>query len=152
MRQTVRSRELVGRRSFLLAGVLGGLGVALPDFLRQAAAGRPVGRARSAILIWLNGGLTHHDSSDPKPEAVAEIRGQYSAIATRVAGVHFAESLPQLAQQMHHLTVIRSVTHPNSAHEAGQAHMLSGYNFAPGHNYPSLGAVVGPLAVGMWVR
>jgi hypothetical protein len=70
-------------------------------------------------------------------------RGQYSTIATRVPGVRFAESLPRLAQQMHRLAVMRAVTHANSAHDAGQAYMLSGYNFAPGHNFPSIGAVVG---------
>jgi hypothetical protein len=138
------SRRCIARRAFLVAGALGGLGVTLADYLRTSAREKSNDRpARSAILIWLNGGLTHHDSFDPKPDAVAEIRGQYTSIGTCVAGVRFAESLPALARQMHRLAVIRSVTHPNSAHDAGQAHMLSGYNFAPGHNYPSMGAVVG---------
>jgi hypothetical protein len=131
------------RRSFLLAGALGGLGLTLPRWLQSAQGSQHPVRARSAILIWLNGGLTHHDTFDPKPDAVAEIRGEMGTIATSVPGVRFADSIPHLARQMHHLTVIRSVTHPNSAHDAGQAHMLSGYNFAPGHNYPSIGAVVG---------
>lgn len=137
------------RRSFVVAGALGGLGLTLPDYLcrlagSEIAAGQvPPARAQSAILIWLNGGLTHHDTFDPKPDAVAEIRGGLGTIDTSVPGVRFSESMPLLAGQMHRLAVIRSVTHPNSAHDAGQAHMLSGYNFGPGHNYPSIGAVVG---------
>src|SRR5687768_4744345 len=110
----VRSQTLVSRRSFVVARALGGLGLTLAEQLRAAANAAPGSRtARSAILIWLNGGLTHHDTFDPKPDAVAEIRGQYSTIATSVAGVRFAESLPRLAQQMHRLAVIRSVTHAN---------------------------------------
>ncbi len=132
----------LNRRGFVAAGVLGGLGLTLPGLLR-AQGGERTARARSAILIWLNGGLTHHDTFDPKPDAVAEIRGEMGTMATSVTGVRFADSIPHLARQMHHLALIRSVTHPNSAHDAGQAHMLSGYNFAPGHNYPSIGAVVG---------
>src|SRR5438046_993025 len=145
MTDNFRDRENVhpNRRSFLLAGVLGGLGLSLPGLLRRTHASEQPARARSAILIWLNGGLTHHDTFDPKPDAVAEIRGDMGTIATSVAGVRFADSIPHLARAMRHLTVIRSMTHPNSAHDAGQAHMLSGYNFAPGHNYPSIGAVVG---------
>src|ERR1051325_5283153 len=131
-----------GRRSFLRVGILSGLGLTLPDLLRAQKSGNRA-RARSAIIIWLNGGLTHHDAFDPKPDAVAEIRGDMGTSATSVAGARFADSIPHLARQMHHLTVIRSMTHPNSAHDAGQAHMLSGYNFAPGHNYPSIGAVLG---------
>lgn len=135
-----RTQFQPSRRNFLVAGALGGLGLTLPGLLRGAESSA---RARSAILIWLNGGLTHHDSFDPKPDAVAEIRGELGTMATSVTGVRFAESIPHLALQMHRLTVIRSVTHANSAHDGGQAHMLSGYNFAPGHNYPSIGAVVG---------
>src|SRR4051794_23273744 len=138
-----RTASRMSRRSFLRAGVLGGLGVTLPGLLRRAQGAEGQARARSAILIWLNGGLTHHDTFDPKPDAVAEIRGDVGTIPTAVPGVRFADSIPHLARQLRHLTVIRSMTHPNSPHDAGQAHMLSGYNFAPGHNYPSLGAVVG---------
>src|SRR5262245_24733032 len=74
------------RRSVLLAGVLGGLGLTFPGFLRRAQGAERPARARSAILIWLNGGLTHHDTFDPKPDAVAEIRGELGTIATSVTG------------------------------------------------------------------
>ncbi len=135
----------VNRRDFVVAGALGGLGLTLTDFLSRSAGAEaaPGSSAQSCILLWLNGGLSHHDTLDPKPDALPEIRGEFSPIATGVAGVRFAESVPLLARQMQRLAVFRSVTHPNAAHEAGQAHMLSGYNFGPGHNYPSIGAVVG---------
>ena len=133
------------RRNFVLAGGLSALGLALPDYFRRRACANdaPTARAQNAIMIWLNGGLSHHDTLDPKPDALPEVRGQWGPIATSVSGVHFAESIPYLARSMRKLTVIRSVTHPNAAHDAGQAHMLSGYNYVPGHNYPSVGAVVG---------
>jgi len=57
-------------------------------------------QARSAIFIWLGGGLSHHDTFDPKPDAAAEVRGEYSAIATGTPGVQFAEAVPLLARQM----------------------------------------------------
>src|ERR1043166_3597665 len=82
------------RRNFLLAGALGGLGLTLPGFLRRIQAAERPARARSAILIWLNGGLTHHDSFDPKPDAVAEVRGEMGTIATKVTDVRFADSIP----------------------------------------------------------
>src|SRR5947209_18242650 len=132
MRRKGKNMSKMGRpsrRNFLLAGALGGLCLTLPGLLRGQGSGHSA-RARSAILIWLNGGLTHHDTFDPKPDAVAEVRGDMGTIATSVAGVRFADSLPHLARAMRHLAVLRSVTHPNSAHDAGQAHMLSGYNFA----------------------
>src|SRR5258706_10694270 len=87
------------RRTFLLAGALGGLGLTLPGFLRRAQGAPQPAQARSAILIWLNGGLTHHDTFDPKPDAVTEIRGAMGTIPTSVAGVRFADSIPHLARQ-----------------------------------------------------
>src|ERR1043166_9739479 len=88
------------RRSVLLAGALSGLGLTLPGLLRRAQGAERTARARSAILIWLNGGLTHHDSFDPKPDAVAEVRGELGTIATSVPGVRFADSIPHLARAL----------------------------------------------------
>ena len=70
------------RRNFLRVGGLGAL--ALPTLLRAEAAAAPAkgARARSVILVYLGGGLSHHDSFDPKPDAPSEIRGQYKPIPT----------------------------------------------------------------------
>jgi hypothetical protein len=133
------------RRGFLLSGVLSGLGLNLPAYLRaQSRDARAP--ARSAIFIWLGGGLSHHDTFDPKPAAAAEVRGEYGAIATATPGVRFAESVPLLAQQMPRLAVLRTVSHTQGAHEPGQAYMISGYSFRAGHNFPSIGSVVSYLS------
>jgi len=133
------------RRSFLQFGLAGTFGLSLEECLRRRAAAAEAGgvKHRNAIFIWLGGGPSHHDTFDPKPNATAEIRGEYKPIATSVAGIQVAESLPRLAKSMHHLAVIRSLTHADAAHEPGVALMQTGYGFRPGSNFPSVGAVVG---------
>src|SRR5688572_21389738 len=86
----------LSRRDFLQIGALGALGLALPDYLRRAEAA-PAAKATGAILVFLGGGPSHHDTFDPKPDAAAEIRGEFTAVATAVPGVRFASSLPRLA-------------------------------------------------------
>jgi hypothetical protein len=117
----------------------------LADYLRHAAgaAPRPSAKAKSAILLFLGGGPTHHDTFDPKPDAAPEVRGEFGAVATRVPGMHFAELVPLLATQAERLAILRAVTHAQGAHEPGVAYMATGYSFRPGHNFPALGAVVG---------
>lgn len=136
-------RPAISRRCFVEAGALGALGLSLPQWLRSPALAAETSRAKGAILIWLGGGPSHHDTFDPKPDAPAEIRGQYGTMATAVPGIHFAESLPRLAEQANRLAVIRTLTHRQSAHEPGSAFMMTGYEFRPGHNYPSAGSVMG---------
>ncbi|MDB5336495.1 MAG: Sulfatase [Planctomycetaceae bacterium] len=144
-RKTGSRRLQVPRRGFLQIGALGAFGLTLPDYLRQQAhaADSAPSKARSAILIFLSGGPSHHDTFDPKPDTPAEIRGEYSTIQTRVPGVQFASSVPLLAGQMHRLAIMRAVTHRDGSHESGVAYMQTGYSFRPGHNFPGMGAVVG---------
>src|SRR5438309_963120 len=92
-----RSRRCdgVSRRDFLRVGAVGALGLSLPTLLRSEARAAPPGpakkmrgaRARSVILVYLGGGLSHHDSFDPKPDAPAEVRGKYKPIDTVVPGL-----------------------------------------------------------------
>ena len=95
-----RSRcDGLSRRDFLRVGALGGLGLTLPMFLRsQARAGggqaKRNARAKSVLLIYLGGGLSHHDSFDLKPDAPEEIRGKYRPIASNVHGLQVGELLP----------------------------------------------------------
>lgn len=135
----------LNRRGFLQIGALGAFGLTLPDILRQQtdAAGSAPAKARSAILIFLAGGPSHHDTFDPKPDAPAEIRGEFASISTSVSGVQMASSVPLLAEQMHRMAILRAVTHRDGAHESGVAYMQTGYSFRPGHNFPGMGAVVG---------
>src|SRR5438045_3584307 len=104
--------EGICRRELLRIGGLGGLGLMLPDLLagRAAAAGtRAPGfrRAKSCIIGFLWGGPPHQDLWDLKPEAPAEVRGEFKPIATRVPGISISELLPRTAQVAHRLALIR---------------------------------------------
>src|SRR5262249_52794674 len=101
------------RRRMLQVGLLGGLGLTLPQVLRQEARGETntFARARSVIFLWLQGGVSHHETFDMKPDAPAEVRGQFRPIQTNLPGVVVGEHLVQLAKMMDRLAVIRSVTH-----------------------------------------
>src|SRR5262245_3731942 len=91
---------LLERRDFLRVGSLAFAASALPaQWTSSRAADAPPARARSVILLWMAGGVTHIDSFDPKPAAPAEVRGTLSSIATTVPGVDFSEALPCLAKQ-----------------------------------------------------
>jgi len=135
------------RRSFLRVGGVGAL--SLPMLLKAEAAAKqsqPVkarkgARAKSVILVYLGGGLSHHDSFDPKPDAPAEIRGNYKTIPTSVAGLSISEKLPLLAKQMDKLTLVRSGSHNNDHHETATNWVLSGRFGTPFGDYPAIGAV-----------
>src|ERR1044071_5845391 len=88
------------RRNFLRLGAIGTIGLTLPALLEahQSPPNRREPRARSVILVYLGGGLSHHDSFDLKPDAPEEIRGIYSPIATNVAGTQVGNLLPRMAR------------------------------------------------------
>jgi len=145
---SARSRLCTGRtrRDFLRLGTLAPLGLSLPALLAadqaRAAAGTPPARAKSVILVYLGGGLSHHDSFDLKPDAVEEIRGKYKGIPTRVPGLHIGELLPKMASIMDRLALVRSGTHENDHHETATNWVLSGRFGTPFGDHPALGAVV----------
>src|SRR5262249_22874168 len=97
------------RREFLRVGgaALLGMHVALPDLLRPHALPEFSPRAKAMILFVLEGGPAHQDLWDMKPDAPEQIRGEFRPIATTVPGLSFCEHLPLLAQQAHHLTLVR---------------------------------------------
>jgi hypothetical protein len=134
----------VSRRDFLRVGALGALGLTLADALCSEATPGPRrrARARSVILVYLGGGLSHHDSFDMKPEAPPEIRGNYRPIATSVPGLQISEQLPRLARVMNRLTLIRSGAHNNDHHETATNWVLSGRFGSAFGDYPAMGAVV----------
>src|SRR5687768_8095543 len=94
----------VSRRDFLRVGGLTAFGLTLPHLLRAeapTAAGRkPKARAKSVILVFLGGGLSHHDSFDPKPEASEDVRGPFQPIDTAVPGVQVCELLSHTVKVM----------------------------------------------------
>lgn len=132
------------RRDFLRLGTLGPLGLSLADLLsvEKSYAGISRVRAKSVILVFLGGGLSHHDSFDPKPDAVEEIRGKYGTISTSVSGLRVTELMPKMAAQMDKVALIRSGTHENDHHETATNWVLSGRFGSAFGDHPAIGAVV----------
>lgn len=143
------------RRDFIQLGILGGLGVGLCDLLRlQARAGNafsPKAGAKdiNCIMIWLDGGPSHYETFDPKPNAPVEIRGTFNTIPTAVPGVHFSEPVPELAKIFDKFTVVRSICHKDPNHGGGNHYMMTGAPTpvpvscgASATFHPSFGAVV----------
>ena len=136
------------RREFLYVGLVGGLGLTLPHFLKTEARAAikqyqsKEGPARSVIHIFLPGGMAHQESFDPKPYAPLEYRGPYGTIDTKLSGVKFSEHFKQMAQIADKIAVCRSMSHGEAAHERGTHNMFTGYRPSPAVQYPSMGSVV----------
>lgn len=141
--------RLLRRRDMLRLGGLGLAGLAaLPDAGGHALGAGETRRsitasARSVILLWMSGGVTHIDSFDPKPDAPSEIRGTLGAIQTSVPGVFFNESLPCLAPLAGHLGLVRTFAHDSNDHFIGQAHCLSGRHVTAQQTFsePNIGSI-----------
>ncbi|MFO0959148.1 MAG: DUF1501 domain-containing protein [Isosphaeraceae bacterium] len=120
-------RRSASRRDALKAGALAMTGLGLPALWQgRALAGAPR-RAKSCILIFQWGGPSQLDTWDPKPDAPAEIRGQFRPIATSTPGVVISEHFPRLARQTHRLALIRSMTHDDPAHLSTAHRVLTGH-------------------------
>jgi Protein of unknown function (DUF1501) len=134
------------RRDFLRIGGLSAFGLSLAGYLRAAPqapiANRKRNRAKSAILVYLGGGLSHHDSFDMKPDAPDEIRGKYKPIASNVPGLRVGELLPQMAKTMDKVCLVRSGAHNNDHHETATNWVMSGRFGSAFGDYPAIGAVV----------
>ncbi|MCP4189518.1 MAG: DUF1501 domain-containing protein [Planctomycetaceae bacterium] len=144
-------RQAASRREFLRIGGLSALGLGLGDLFRlqrlkaqetnfQETRNAP--RAKSCILIWLDGGPSHLETFDPKPDAPIEVRGPLQSIATSVPGVRFTECLPKTAALAHQLAIIRSMTSPLGEHNFGTHYLMTGFKPTPVLEYPMLGAVL----------
>ncbi len=141
----------LSRREVLQAGASGLLGLTLPRLLRAAESPTgPAPRADHCILLFLDGGPSHLDTWDMKPNAPAEIRGAFKPIATTVPGVQLCELLPRLAGHMHRCTLIRSAHHSvNNAHAAAVYCALTGHDRGEigggtrPDDHPAVGSVVG---------
>src|SRR5204862_3710095 len=131
---THRTCDGVSRRDCLTIASLAVMGLTLPDLLRlqeAAAAEKPAG-AKAVILLWMGGGPSHVDTFDPKPDAPRETKGEFGAIAVKGADFQVCEHLPRLAGMGDRFSLVRSVTHPEGAHERGTTYMLTGYRQIPG--------------------
>jgi len=138
----------VGRRSFMQVGAVGALGLTLGDYFKlraadaKPAAGKKGPKAESVIHIFLPGGMAHQESWDPKPFAPVEYRGDMGLVNTKLDGVQFSEGLKQMATVADKVTVVRSMTHGEAAHERGTHNMFTGYRPSPALTFPSMGSVV----------
>ncbi|MCH2602608.1 MAG: DUF1501 domain-containing protein, partial [Pedosphaera sp.] len=90
----------LGRRDFLQVGLGGLAGLGFSDLLRAQAQGGPAKKKLNCILVWLDGGPSHYESFDPKPDSPKEIRGEFGAMKTSVPGVQFCDKVPNLAKVM----------------------------------------------------
>jgi hypothetical protein len=126
------------RRDFLQLGIGGGLGIGLTNLLQlranaavaSAGSGKSGSKSASAkvncIMIWLDGGPSHYETFDPKPDAPSEIRGSMGTIETSVPGVRFCEAVPNLAKVADKVTIVRSICHKDPNHGGGNHYMMTG--------------------------
>lgn len=151
----------LNRRQVLAGCGLSLMGLSLPELfaLRSEASVKPpssgFGRAKSCIVLYCWGGVSHLDTWDPKPDAPAEVRGDFKPIATAAPGVFVGEQMPLLARRMNRIAVVRSIHHRCAAHGKGMYWNMTGHpppapelaeNLPPSpHDRPNLGAVVSKL-------
>ncbi|MHC4830017.1 MAG: DUF1501 domain-containing protein, partial [Planctomycetota bacterium] len=121
------------------------LGFGLGDFLaaqRLSGVGSPRQKARSCILIWLDGGPSHLDTFDPKPDAPREIRGPFGSIATKLPGVRISEHLPRTAKILDKVAMLRAVTSPFGVHNFAAQYLMTGHEPTPSVDYPTFGSTL----------
>jgi hypothetical protein len=122
--------EGISRRDCLKLGLSSLIGGGLVDALRLRGQAAELGssstRPTSCILVWMDGGPTHYETFDPKPDAPAEIRGEYDPIATAIPGMHFSKHMTELAKIADRLAIVRSIQHNQGNHGAGNHYMMTG--------------------------
>src|SRR6185436_8278566 len=134
--------QSVSRRSFLQIGALAGLGVSLPMALSAKRAAAAPGKETNCILIWTQGGTSHHDTFDPKPNAPVSVRGEFGVIDTAVPGVKFTEILPTFAKELKRYALLRGWNPKNGSHGTADQYVMSGRSFNQALPYPCYGSVV----------
>ncbi|HEV2948028.1 MAG TPA: DUF1501 domain-containing protein, partial [Gemmataceae bacterium] len=122
-------REDLSRRDLLRTGALGWLGLSLPELLRlqEARGGASKHRADSCILIFLWGAPSQFETFDPKPDAPAEVRGEFGVIRTNVPGTVDSEHIPLLAQRADRYALVRTCTQSSTHHQSAGYEALTGF-------------------------
>jgi hypothetical protein len=147
------------RREWLCVGGLSSLGLSLPGLLAaRESAPRKSGKARACILLFHLGGPPQQETWDPKPEAPAEVRGEFKPIATSVPSISVCELMPRTARLVDRIALVRSVSTDDNAHSSSGYWMLTGVshqppnseNAKPGapNDWPCVGALVQKLRPG----
>ncbi|MCS7024348.1 MAG: DUF1501 domain-containing protein [Bryobacteraceae bacterium] len=124
------------RRCFLSVGSLGMLGLSLASFLRASASAKAQPKASSVILFWLEGGPSHIDTLDPKPNS------NFKPISTSVPGIRISELLPKMAARMHKFALIRSMHTRGTDHPQATHYAMTGHEINPAMQFPSFGAII----------
>jgi uncharacterized protein (DUF1501 family) len=144
----------ITRREVLRVGGLGALGLGLPELLRGNTSVKlpRSGKARSCIVLFLMGGPPQQSTWDPKPDAPAQIRGDFGPIATKVPGIRYCELMPKLAGHADKICVLRAMSTNDNAHSSSGYYMMTGVphqpmnaeNANPGapNDWPNMGAVM----------
>jgi hypothetical protein len=154
--QFERLRRL-SRRDALRVGSLSLFGLSLPALFQSRRAAlqggeRSTGRAKSCILLFMWGGPAHQDTWDLKPDAPAEVRGEFAPISTNVPGIQIGEHFPQLARRTDKLCLVRSMTHNNADHTPSTHFLLTGQPPPASKDrraqWPHIGAVLSRLGRG----
>ncbi len=134
------------RRDLLRIGGLTAMGLGLGDLFRlrrvMANTAGLAPKAKACILLWLDGGPSHLETFDPKPDAPSEVRGPLATIATRLPGVRISECLPGTAKMLDKIAMVRSMTSPLGEHNFGTHYLMTGYKPTPVLEYPTFGAVL----------
>ena len=135
------------RRQFLQLSAAGVSAVSLSGWLQvlasraHAAPVIPGKKRKSVVLLWMDGGPSHKDTFDLKPDSKGA--GEFKPIATSAPGVQISEHLPQLAKLMHHGVLVRGMSTPEGAHARAKVNMHTGYREKQGGiDYPALGSIV----------
>lgn len=130
------------RRSFLKVGALGLGGLTLAQLMKAEAAGGKGKPHKSVIMVYLSGGMAHQDTFDLKPDAPAEVRGEFKPIDTTVSGVKFGDQLPKLAKVMDKLVVLRAVVGQPDEHSSWMSYTGIPMDAAKREKRPHFGSVV----------
>ncbi|MCP4175764.1 MAG: DUF1501 domain-containing protein [Fuerstiella sp.] len=134
------NEHVFSRRDVLGTMAACGLSLSLPAMSAGTAAKRSVDRPKSLITLWMNGGMSQLETWDPHPGTPTG--GLVKAIPASQEGLQISEFLPQSAEQMHNVTLIRSLTSLEGDHARGAFYVKTGYRLEPTLVYPSLGAIV----------
>jgi len=139
--QRVELCDRLDRRQWIRIGGLGSCGLSLPQLWagRARASTQPVdeslkssfGKAKSCIVLFMLGGPPQHETWDPKPNAPAEVRGEFGSIPTATPGLHVGSLMPQTAKLTEHISVLRAMSTDDNAHSSSGYWMLTGYPHSP---------------------
>jgi uncharacterized protein (DUF1501 family) len=138
------SADHFSRRGFLTGATGGALGMLGFNGMVQAKNAQSLASQQKRVVVfWLSGGVSQLETWDPKPNT--DTGGPFQAIPTSVPGVHISELLPQTAQQMHHLALVRGVNTKENNHGKGAYIMQTGHRQTPGFDFPYLGSAFSSL-------